>query len=139
MTINERIVKWNKERHLTENGIDIFNETCFIIEELLELQTPLKSVEARLVAEDLANDIKEIAAGYEPNEEQMVDALGDIVVFAVGAMAKLGYTPDAVMHEVLREIESRVGKEDETGKWVKDTSPEAIAQRYKADFSLAKF
>jgi hypothetical protein len=63
--------------------------------------------------------------------------MGDIIVFATGAIRKIGYDPDIAMDEVLKEIESRVGSVID-GKFTKDKSPEAVANWYKADFKKAK-
>ncbi len=132
-TTLSRIVSWNKERQLIKKP-EIVNETSFIIEELLEMQTAMKSEEAREVAKTLAEDIREMSAGYQPTPNQVIDAAADIIVFATGIIAKMGFDPDMVMAEVQKEIDSRVGDLDETGKWVKDSSPEAKAKRYKASF-----
>jgi len=67
------------------------------------------------------------------NKEVLADAYADIIVFAVGSLLKLGYDPECVMNEVVKEISSRTGKVID-GKFVKDKSPEAQAKWYKADF-----
>ena len=79
-----------------------------------------------------------MAAGYEPTPHQVVDAAADIIVFATGLIAKMGFDPDSVMAEVQKEIDSRVGSKDASGKWVKDKSPEAKANLYKADFKKCR-
>jgi hypothetical protein len=132
------IVEWNKERGLLKKDVNIEMETSFIVEELLEMQTAMKSDEAREVAKDYAEDLASLAQGYQPTPHQVVDAACDIIVFATGIIAKMGYNPDLAMDEVLKEINSRVGGPDGTGKWVKDKSPEAQANWYTADFKKAK-
>lgn len=132
------IVEWNKERQLIGKNVDIQMETSFILEELLEMSTTMKSEEAREVSKELAADIKEMSAGYQPTPSQICDAACDIIVFATGIIRKSGYDPDLAMEEVLKEINSRIGADDGTGKWVKDKSPEAKANWYKADFTKAK-
>ncbi len=136
-TTLSRIVKWNKERQLIKKP-ELQNEVEFIIEELLEMITPMKSDEAREEAKTIASDMKAMAAGYQPTPHQVVDAAADIIVFATGLIAKMGFDPDNVMVEVQKEIDSRVGSKDASGKWVKDNSPEAKAKRYTADFKKCR-
>ena len=55
-------------------------------------------------------------------------------------MAKnLDYDFKIAMLETIKEISSRTGSYDENAKkWVKDTSPEAKAKWYKADYERAR-
>ena len=131
MSILKRIVDWNNERGLIKKGFNQKVETAHIIEELLESTGNYDSLSARGRAEELA---EEFLQGKEnQNKEEIVDAFGDIIVFATGTLAKLGYDPDIVMDEVLKEIESRTGKMID-GKFVKDLD----VKMYKADFEKAK-
>lgn len=123
----QKIVEWNRERGLLDKGFNHEKEVSFIVEELLESAGNHDSITARAKAEEIAKDI--VTPEYF-DKEKVVDALFDIVVFATGAMAKLGYNPDLVMNEGFREINSRTGNLV-NGKFVKD--PEA--QIYTADFS----
>ena len=99
-----------------------------IIEELMESTGKEDSLSAREMAEKRAEEI--LNGNENQNKEEIVDAFADIIVFATGAIAKLGYDPEKVMDEVLKEIESRTGKMID-GKFVKDPSP----KMYKANFS----
>jgi len=136
-SIFKEIEKWNEERNLikTPKDFDVYNDMSFIIEELYEMVTPLKSKEARVKALALMEVIKR--DDYKPTEEQIIDALGDVIVFATGSIRKQGYDTDIVMEEVLKEINSRTGNLID-GKFVKDKSKEAQEKWYKADFSKAK-
>lgn len=50
-----------------------------------------------------------------------------------------GYSFELAMDETIKEISSRTGAYDEASKkWIKDTSPEAKAKWYKADYNLAR-
>ncbi len=131
MSILKKIVAWNRERGLIERGFDHTNEVSFIIEELMESTGNDDSVSARDRAQTLAHTITEES---NPDPETVVDAFADIIVFATGALAKLGYDPDKVMDEVHKEISSRTGKLVD-GKFVKDPD----AERYYADFTDCKF
>ncbi len=102
-------------------------ETSFIIEELLESTGHFDSVTARDKANELATDI---VGEPDATPEQVVDAFADIIVFATGAITKLGYDPSKVMEEVYKEVNSRTGQIID-GKFVKN--PDAVL--YQADFS----
>lgn len=130
MNIFEKIVQFNEERGLIEKGFNHTKETSFIIEELLESTGAYDSISAREEAERYAS---EMTGGHISDDETRVDAFADIVVYALGAITKLGYNPEKVMAEVVREISSRTGKLVD-GKFVKDLD----AETYTADFSVCK-
>lgn len=126
----QKIVAWNRDRGLLDKGFNHQKEASFIIEELLESTGNYDSLTAREKAGEIAT---QITINSQENPEHIIDALGDIIVFATGAMAKIGYDPSAVMNEVHKEINSRTGTMID-GKFVKD--PEA--QKYTADFTGCK-
>jgi len=130
MNIFEKIVIWNQERGLLEKGFDQTKETSFIIEELLEATGNYDSITARDKAMTLA---EEITKNTHTEPEKIIDALFDIIIFASGAMAKLGYDPTKVMDEGFKEINARTGTMID-GKFVKDPD----AEKYTADFSACK-
>jgi len=130
MDMFQKIVEWNRERGILQLEFNQVKETSFIVEELLESTGHYDSVSAREKALVLAADI---VGTPDTSPEQIVDAYADIIVFATGAMAKLGYDPSKVMEEVYKEIHSRTGEMVE-GKFVKN--PEAKV--YQADFTDCK-
>tara|TARA_B100000508_G_scaffold113034_1_gene91529 strand:- start:3051 stop:3449 length:399 start_codon:yes stop_codon:yes gene_type:complete len=130
MNMFAKIVKWNEERGLDKIPFDHVKETSFILEELLESTGHFDSITAREKALKYA---EEIVGETDSTPEQVVDAWADIIVFATGAMVKLGYDPSKVMDEVYKEINSRTG-EMVDGKFVKD--PEA--KLYEADIKSCK-
>ena len=127
MDMFQKLVTWNKERNLLALGFNHEKEASFIVEELLESTGAYDSVSARERALAIAKDI---VGESTPEPEVALDAWADIIVFATGAIAKLGYDPSKVMDEVYKEINSRTGKMID-GKFVKDTD----AVLYQADFS----
>lgn len=137
MTIFQRIVEWNKKRLLikTPKDLNLKNESSFIVEELLEMNTDLKSGDANVKAREIVETF--VSEDYKSSEEQIVDAAWDIIVFATWIITKAWYNPDIVMEEVLKEIESRRW-EIINWKFIKDKSEEAKSAWYKADFSKAK-
>lgn len=130
MSMFQKIVDWNDERGLIERGFHFKNEVSFITEELLESTGKYDSISGREEALRLAD---EIVGEIDPEAEKVVDAMADIIVFATGAIAKLGYDPTKVMDEVYKEINSRTGQLVD-GKFVKNK--EAVL--YQADFTACK-
>lgn len=130
MNMFQKIVSWNKERGLLTKGFDHTNEVSFIVEELLESTGNYDSISAREKSKEIAGEITKNA---NPQPEEIIDALGDIIVFATGAMAKVGYDPSKVMDEVYAEINSRTGAMVD-GKFIKDPN----AKMYTADFTDCK-
>ena len=101
---------YNQERGLIERGFNPLTELHMLKEELHEFEVG-------------------------STEEEYIDALADVIVLATGAMFKLGYRPNCVMNEVVREIMSRTGSiNPTTGKWEKDENQNG----YKADFKKCK-
>lgn len=108
------IKEWSDERLITQQAPDRNGFLAMIVEELGEF------LEA-------------------DNDDERIDAMADIIVFAYGEIAKYGYHGDKVMGEVIKEISSRVGAySEDTKKWQKDKSPEAQANWYSADFTNCK-
>jgi hypothetical protein len=144
MQIIKRIVDWQKERNLHLQEFSSINESANIIEEVLELngyKVPRENrdklkIEINRFIEDLSRQrIIEVDDGSDDSKE--IDALADIVVFAIGGMLKLKYFPQCVMDECLKEIESRTGTIID-GKFQKDTSPETVKKWYKAQYEKCK-
>jgi|SaaInl85LU_5_DNA_1037374.scaffolds.fasta_scaffold30250_3 hypothetical protein len=79
-----------------------------------------------------------ITAAAQHDTPEMVDALCDAVVVAVGGLSKLGYAPDTALQETVKEIRSRNGSfNSDTGKWEKDRNQDP-STLYKADYTKAK-
>ena len=124
------VVRWNKERGLDTLPFDHLKEASFIVEELFESTGKYTSESARKHA------IKVSAAlvrNPDGSDEDIVDAFADIIVYATGAILKLGFDPAKTMEEVLKAIDSRKGKLVD-GKFVKD--PDAV--RYEPDYSKCR-
>ena len=130
MDMFQKIVEWNRERGILDLEFNHVKETSFIVEELLESSGHYDSVTARDKATEIATDVVGVP---NASPEQIVDAWADIVVFAAGGMAKLGFDPSKVMAEVYKEINSRTGKMVD-GKFIKD----ADVVPYQADFNECK-
>lgn len=134
MDIISRIVSWQKERLLHKQEFSLEVEATNILEELGEA-FGLGEVSRFFGSETIAT-IEDLYITKKVPKEMMVDAFCDIIVFSVGAILKLGYSPKLAMEETLKEIDSRVGT-IVNGKFTKDKSPEAKANWYQADYTKA--
>ena len=139
MNIFKRIEKWNKDRLLDKQEFNSGNEIVNIAEELFEsLGYDIPKRKRRYLRMMVLGYMKEIAdelnVDYKkPTKQDIIDAYCDIIVFATGALLKLGVDPECAMEETLKEIESRTGSIID-GKFQKDTSEEAKSKWYKADY-----
>jgi len=134
------IVRFQNEKKLSSREFDLDVETLNVLEELLEA----RGVNDRNVAFDLLGDLKnrvdeEFRAGrqHPVEEDDIIDAFADIIVFSVGAFMKKKYIPELVLQETAKEVNSRIGT-IVNGKFIKDTSKKAMALRYKAQYGKAK-
>lgn len=113
MNVFTGIRQFNEERKLHLRTFDAKAEKNMILLELDELM-----------------DAKDV--------DQQVDALCDVIVFAVGGLIKLKYSPEVALEETLKEILSRQGVIDPTtGKWEKSPTQDP-ATLYTANYDLAK-
>ena len=141
------IVKFQKDRELDKKPFNDVNEQINIVEELLEAVGLDVTKENRIKLEerwvDFISDIEfedvvdRKTRFVQMMEDEKVDAFGDIIVFAVGAILKLGYDPERVLLEIGKEINSREGSMI-GGKFEKDLSIEAMAKWYRANFAECK-
>jgi len=146
------IIKFQKDRELDKNQYSWITEATNILEEILEANSYDVSKEKREIMSAefqifiymlQRKDILVVESEPENNDkkkDEIVDAYGDIIVFAIGAIMKLGYDPKLVLKEVGKEINSRKADPEEpvkNGKWNKwvDQPKETL---YKADFSTCK-
>lgn len=139
MTTLQRIVKWNKDRGLLDKGFSEQREAAYIFEETLELlgyRGKVKEYSRMIAREYLDNDLIRFTEGEDyhttlditrtPNTvEQNLDAFGDIIVFATGAMAKiintynLNLTVDEVLNKIMDANDKKGRKVDAEGKVIK--------------------
>lgn len=146
MDVIKEIERFQTDRDLHLKEYDGLNEATSIIEELLEAEglDVTKANRAKLTQKYLGFTIDcevygvadRVARFKDVLEHEKVDAYCDIIVFAVGAIMKLGFDPELSLQEVAKEINSREGSMV-GGKFEKDLSPEAVAKHYKADYTLA--
>ena len=140
MNALSEITRFQTDRELDQKDFDWNIEATNIIEELLEAIGVNDRNIALLCVGDIQLRIRErVQQGLiiAPTTTDQVDAFADVIVFACGALTKLGYDPEKVLLEVGKEINSREGKMID-GKFVKDKTSEAKAKWYKANFSNCK-
>ena len=142
----QELVRFQTDRGLDKKPFDLLNETASIFEELLEaagldvakadrpaLKAQLEEFVQSLVEQGVATN-----ATFDVNQNfSRVDAFADIIVFATGALLKLGHNPVVAIEECGKEVNSRVG-EMVDGKFEKDLSEAAQANWYKADYSRSE-
>ncbi len=139
MSIRE-IMKFQTTQGLDKQDFKWDNETMNITEELLEAKGYDVPKTERPWLKTMADYLRARAATnpaikwVRPSAHDMVDAFADIIVFAVGAIMKLGYNPEKVLKEVAKEINSRDG-EMINGKFEKFTDEVSKSKYYKANFT----
>jgi len=137
----QEIMRFQKERDLHNKGFVWANEAKNVLEEIFEAEGyDIPKHQRSMIfnpvlahAEALIN-MSVNTAQTVPTNDDRVDAFADIVVFAIGAMMKLGYDPEKVLGEVGKEINSREG-EMMNGKFEKYLDDAHKAKWYKADFT----
>ncbi len=143
-TAISEIVRFQVDRGLDTTRYDALNEHTNIIEELLEsvgydvpaqkratLKKKYDSMFSKLIGTGA------IELNHQLDRHYQADAYCDVIVFAIGALLKLGYDPEAALSETGKEINSRVGQMVD-GKFEKDLSEEAKSNWYKADYTKTK-
>ena len=140
----KEIVRFQTDRELDKQDYNAINEHTNIVEELLEsIGINISKEDRHALRDTFFGFVMEVSnkTGKPINEDisahEQVDAYGDIIVFAIGAILKLGYDPEKVLEEVGKEINSRVGKMVD-GKFQKSLSKRAVDKWYKADFDKCK-
>ena len=142
----EKLLKFNTDRMLDRQGFDLTVASLNILEELLEAHGVHDNDDRELSRMLYGNllHITNAVIAYKPHmfkkptEHNIIDAFCDIQAYAFGEPLKMGYDPEQCLFETATEISSRVG-EIKKGKFVKDKSPEAQKNWYKADFNKAKY
>ena len=140
MNAISEIVRFQVDRELDRKEYDSYNEHVNIVEELIESvgfdvpKDKREKLKLRWIGfvESLYRD--STITGTTLSVNCQVDAYCDVIVFAVGALMKLGVNPELALLETAKEINSREGKMI-NGKFEKDLSDEAKAKWYKADYS----
>jgi hypothetical protein len=138
----QELIRFQTDRNLDTKPFELNNEVASIFEELLEaggldvpkanrpaLKAELKAFTDSLLEKGIANSGEDHLSNHE-----VVDAFTDIIVFATGAILKLGHDPLIAIEECGKEINSRVG-EMVDGKFEKTLTESAKANWYKADYS----
>lgn len=129
MNIFNEIKQWNDKRGLINRGFCQEDEVSFIIEELIEgtehnRDTRQNDEMIKLVTQIILRN------GESFDKIRLIDSFADIIVFATGAILKLGHDPQKVMEEVLKELNARTG-EVINGKFEKSVG----GKKYTADFT----
>ena len=142
-TAIDELTRFQIDRQLHLQPYNVLNEHTNIVEELLEscgYDVPKEKREELSEAWDafigkLYED-SVITINEPVSTHDQIDAYGDIIVFAVGAISKLGYDPEKVLVEIAKEINSREGVMI-NGKFEKYVDKESRNKWHKANFTHA--
>lgn len=93
--------------------------------------------------ESVANVIPSATLGkqldYITQNKFSKDSLESMIDICYTLATEMGYDFKIAMNETIKEISSRTGAFDESlNKWIKDTSKEARAKWYQANYDLAR-
>ncbi len=137
MSLNtfERLKGWSDSRGISQQALPQ-QDYGLASEVLLEVHSRLQN---RGVSGYILNKLEELEeyaiAMHGGHENDVIDAIADSMVFDSTELVKMGYDIEKTTDEVLKVVESRTGKWDESlGKFMKDKSPEAQARWYNPDY-----
>lgn len=141
----QELIRFQTDRSLDKKPFELQNEVASIFEELLEaggldvskadrpaLKVELDKFIVSLVEKGIATGSEDLISNHD-----QVDAFTDIIVFATGAILKLGHDPIIAIDECGKEVNSRVGSMVD-GKFEKTLTPEAKAGWYLADYTKSE-
>lgn len=140
-TAIEEIERFQRDRGLDTAKYNSVNEHTNIIEELLEsISFDVPKNNRRKLSKHINSfynilEFDNVIINKDSSKEDIVDAYCDIIVFAIGALMKLGYNPEEALLETSKEINSRAGTII-NGKFEKDLSKKD--KWYKADYTKCK-
>ena len=142
MTAISEIVRFQTDRELDKKPYSGNNEHINIVEELLEsMGVDTAKEDRRELLDDwldfTAKRMTKTTMVKALDENEKVDAYCDVIVFAIGALLKLGYDPEKALMETAKEINSRQG-EMINGKFEKFLSPAMKELWYKANYDICK-
>lgn len=139
----QELMRFQTDRELHKQEYSENNEAMNILEEVFEAwgyDIP-KEKRTKVLMPILGHiDAMLRASGVKrsnPSFHDKVDAYNDIIVFAVGAIMKLGCNPIKTIAETGKEINSRKG-EIVNGKFEKYKGKKYTDKWYRADFNICK-
>jgi len=135
LNIFTRLKNWSDSRGISQQPVSQ-NDWEFV---LRTLDTQHKMFLESGVKGYVLNALEELVEYAEAmsigDENGAGDAIGDGAVFGATEMVKMGYDIERTYDEVLKVVESRTGRWDNSiGKFQKDQSPEAKARWYAPDY-----
>ena len=136
-----QIHKEMAEREIVDAICDI---AIFTINAWADIPCELKRTEIELKKSSLDADyilkqMVEKCARFSYFEWGEASAFNIILINCVYLCEYYGFNFEIAMLETIKEISSRTGSYDEKAKkWIKDTSDEAMAKWYKADYEKAR-
>lgn len=102
-------------------------------------RTEIELKKSSLDADYILKQMVEKCARFSYFEWGEASAFNIILINCAYLCEHYGYNFEIAMLETIKEISSRTGSYDEKAKkWIKDTSDEAMAKWYKADYEKAR-
>lgn len=149
--IEEELKEYQESKEVTDKIDALCDISVFIFNSLNSFVfTDLSKAINKYRGLDLPKSKEDFITGYGrvANEFPLIKSNGNIdpvnavqvLGYVLAYIDFLGYNPYISMVETLKEISSRTGSYSEKDKkWIKDTSEEAKAKWYNANYGLAQY
>ena len=135
MNIFSRINSWSDSRGISCQAPSE-NDWEFVRQDLYDLHEHFSNSGVSGYVLNVIEELTEYAHAKASNDENgVIDAIADNIIFANTELLKEKYEPQLVANEVLMVVESRTGSWCDTqGKFIKDKSPDAQARWYEPNY-----
>ena len=127
----DKVIKWNKDRNLDKKEFNLIQEVSYLYSEILEL-SGLEIKDHDKVAYDYINKLFINNKNNNLTNEDIADGFGDIIIFSIGALLKLGFDPNKVIDIINQANEKKSSATNQIGKIVKSSN------FIKPDLTIAK-
>lgn len=121
--IIQEVIDWNQKRDLLRKYDPVLGPS-FIFEELCEILGYHKKFSSKEEFREYCMKVVALQASEEVTMEEQIDGYGDIIVYAIGELAKLtipnGIDPRQVLINICFANREKGLKKDKDGKIIKD-------------------
>ncbi len=114
----KRVIDWNKKRGLDQKPFDLVQEVAYVYSEVLEL-VGQNSPDHDQIAYDYIKQIRNQDVILD--KSVIADGFGDIIVFSLGAIYKLGYDPQEILNLIMDANDKKGTQFNHLGKIVKSS------------------
>lgn len=116
----DKIVLWNQKRGLDKRGFDLQKEVSYLYSEILELMGNNSLNHDQLAYEHAQKLFNQ--RNHNLTDDEIADGFGDIIIYCVGALLKLGYDPNRVLEIINQANEAKSNNTNVLGKIVKPSN-----------------